>query len=521
MLNNRALIILLVIGTGILSSCTHPVSPPPASSDQVVISGSKSGLTLKTYTFIAKINFTSATALSYKWVFDDSAVTTIPDSIGWQFKTAGTHIFSVSVVQNSDNSVLCSATDTIMIGSSPYLAISPDSTKVNGVSTVLFTATLEAAIMPTHYSVVWQMDTAHFTVANHDTTSITFWTQVTHTVSATLLDSTGHTIATGATLLFDTIHQYGPNDTTSNNFTWIQFTNVSGENDMTGCWVFAPNDIYALNGNLHHFDGTSWTLATLNGQAPGALSGFSIFGFNDNDFWIYGYDILYHWNGTNVIETRLESTGVYSTADGAIHSAWGTSSSDMFFVGDSGTILHFDGTNWTKMNSGTTRQLNSICGTSDNNIYAVGYNTSTGQSEVLHYNGSSWSEDVLATSGTAQNWGIGSVWACDSASHTFAAASGTSVFRRTDNGTWRNDSIIALSTQIGMDVTGQSSNDIFAVGSFGLVLHWNGASWQRYDQFLSESDPSYFPQQISMNENTICIVGYKDGTSWVLVGQRQ
>ncbi|MDP4242848.1 MAG: hypothetical protein Q8921_08955, partial [Bacteroidota bacterium] len=32
------------------------------------------------------------------------------------------------------------------------------------------------------------------------------------------------------------------NDTTSHNFTWTEFTNVNGESNMTGCWVFGPND---------------------------------------------------------------------------------------------------------------------------------------------------------------------------------------------------------------------------------------------------------------------------------------
>src|SRR4029077_14317125 len=103
---------------------------------------------------------------------------------------------------------------------------------------------------------------------------------------------------------------------------------------MTGCWVFGLNDIYALNDNLYHFDGTSWTQATLNGHTPGALSGASLFGFTDNNFWIIDGSIMYHWNGSTVEETRLENTGVWHYPhDGIIHSAWGTSSNDMYFVG--------------------------------------------------------------------------------------------------------------------------------------------------------------------------------------------
>ena len=37
-----------------------------------------------------------------------------------------------------------------------------------------------------------------------------------------------------------------------------------------------------------------------------------------------------------------------------LYGVWGSSASDVFAVGDGGTILHYDGSAWSAMSSGTT-----------------------------------------------------------------------------------------------------------------------------------------------------------------------
>lgn len=331
-----------------------------------------------------------------------------------------------------------------------------------------------------------------------------------------ILDTTHH----------DTIVKPPPSDTTSHNFTWTEFNNVGNENNMTGCWVFGPNCILANNSYMYEWNGSTWQRLNLYSPDPqigkninGSLSGYSIFGFDTNNYWMTDGSVLYHYDGNGIALTYR----VYYLSHSAIHSAWGTSSNDMYFVGDSGTILHFDGTNWTKMVTPSIKELNSIWGTADNNIYAAGYNISTGETEVLHYDGSSWSKDVLSTSGIAQNWGINWVYASDSAGHETVAASGWTVFRRTDQGPWRSDSGMVpnnIGGNIWMGIYGNGSNDLLGAGDGGMVMHWSGHTWKRYDQFLSVGDNNYLHNSASIKGNTACIVGVKDGTSWVLVGQR-
>ena len=70
-----------------------------------------------------------------------------------------------------------------------------------------------------------------------------------------------------------------------------------------------------------------------------------------------------------------------------LNGVWGTSSSDLFAVGMIGTILHYEGTEWSDMTSGTTQGLYAVWGTSSSDVYAVGT-----YGVILHYDGTQWSE---------------------------------------------------------------------------------------------------------------------------------
>ena len=58
-----------------------------------------------------------------------------------------------------------------------------------------------------------------------------------------------------------------------------------------------------------------------------------------------------------------------------LRGVWGTSPTDVYAVGSRGTILHYDGTDWSAMVSPVDLEsLNDVWGTSSDDIYAVGQN---------------------------------------------------------------------------------------------------------------------------------------------------
>lgn len=70
----------------------------------------------------------------------------------------------------------------------------------------------------------------------------------------------------------------------------------------------------------------------------------------------------------------------YCDTEGWLQDVWGSSGNDVFAVGDNGTILHYDGTQWRQMNSGTSETLYDVWGVSGSDVFAVG----TGGT-ILHY----------------------------------------------------------------------------------------------------------------------------------------
>src|SRR4051812_40617907 len=69
-----------------------------------------------------------------------------------------------------------------------------------------------------------------------------------------------------------------------------------------------------------------------------------------------------------------------------LHAVWAASASDVFAVGDGGTIVRRVSGTWTTMTSPTTNNLRGIWGLSSSDVWADG---SAGT--VVHFNGTSWS----------------------------------------------------------------------------------------------------------------------------------
>jgi len=86
-----------------------------------------------------------------------------------------------------------------------------------------------------------------------------------------------------------------------------------------------------------------------------------------------------------------------------LRSVWGTASNDVWAVGDGGTILHFNGTTWVRVNSGTSSNLRAVWGVAPKRVWAVGE-----KGTLLEYNGGSWSTRPVLVGRTYNGVGGGS-----------------------------------------------------------------------------------------------------------------
>ena len=89
---------------------------------------------------------------------------------------------------------------------------------------------------------------------------------------------------------------------------------------------------------------------------------------------------------TLMLAVVLMAVGCFFAEPAMLDDVWGSSSSDVFVVGTSGTIVHYDGKEWREMTSGTTNFLGGVWGVSPSDVFAVGsFET------ILHYDGKEWS----------------------------------------------------------------------------------------------------------------------------------
>jgi hypothetical protein len=150
------------------------------------------------------------------------------------------------------------------------------------------------------------------------------------------------------------------------------------------------------------------------------------------------------------------------TSSVTIYGLWGFSSTDIFAVGSSGAIFHYDGTAWSPMSSPTTEILSSVWGSSPDNLFAVG-----SYGKILHYNGAAWTS---MTSGTT-NYLYG-VWG--SAPDTVYAVGKNATVLRFDGSTWINMNYPGTESLYG--VHGRSGTDVYAVETYDVV-HFDGVAW--------------------------------------------
>lgn len=138
------------------------------------------------------------------------------------------------------------------------------------------------------------------------------------------------------------------------------------EEDLWGTWGASPDDVWAVGGRgraagqatVLHYDGQSWTTADV---------------------------------------PDLERPGV-----NAFFKVWGTAANNVYFVGQNGACLHWDGSQLTEFGVGTSEDLISLWGSGPDDIILVG---GRGNGVMSHWNGTDWS-----TSSISPAPGVNGIW---------------------------------------------------------------------------------------------------------------
>lgn len=220
-------------------------------------------------------------------------------------------------------------------------------------------------------------------------------------------------------------------------------------------WVggTGPSDVWMVGekGRIAHWDGsafvehTSGTTATLWG----------VWAASEADAWAVGgtpeggtnqpNDIVLHWNGSSWSPITLPNDVVGR----ALYKVWGTSSDDLYVVGEFGTIWHKKGADWMLESNPpiAVSTLFTVSGSSGSDVYAVG------NFDVLHSDGATWEKLAIDLTGSVN--GV----ACASADEVAIVGFG-GLKQRFVQGAWVDDFL------------SEPHSDLHAVWADGQGVYW-------------------------------------------------
>ncbi|MBT3635028.1 MAG: hypothetical protein HOB17_04560 [Candidatus Marinimicrobia bacterium] len=305
-------------------------------------------------------------------------------------------------------------------------------------------------------------------------------------------------------------------DTTSHDYTWVIDTLGTNGSYLRDVAIVDENNIWVVGNietddaeyNAAHWNGTEWVLF---GIYSNTLNLYRIKYFSENDIWVTSFGFPIHWNGTDWTLYHLQNMGIHVSTGYGI---WGTSSSNIYFVGHQGAIVYYDGENFEQMDSGTEVDLLNIWGTYNDEtgseiIWTSGHD-SYGNSVFLVYTNGMWHPvyDVNSykyvfrpdsLSGT-----IGGLWSSDNDLYVYT----TWGIYQCPISTVGEGEIIWLGENgdATEKILGTNDNNLFFYRSGSEIRHFNGSTWHLYDEIINPLDVL---NSIDVRENLAVTVGYR------------
>jgi len=342
-------------------------------------------------------------------------------------------------------------------------------------------------------------------------------------------------------------------DTTSHNFTWqtFEFGDIgAGSSLIYDVAIINENDIWAVGEiymndslgnpdpnayNAVHWNGQSWELKRImfytfcpQGPGEGSYPASSIFAFdNENIVISSGSQIAYIKNG---IQIKKECVPV------SVNKILGASLNDFYIVGYGGGIARYNGSSWTKIESGTTLGLSDVFGNETSAIYACGGNLNTGQGIILKINSNNTVSKII----DSYYYGTGfdstkmfednlygplvGIWVAENGN---IYTVGNLIYRfnkiKWDYAKGIEYNYLGAGEFSGRgflwDVSGTANNDFFFVGQRNTIRHFNGINAiQLGEPFSYTSEYSWL--SVDYKINVAVTVGRKGGNAAINIFKR-
>jgi hypothetical protein len=272
----------------------------------------------------------------------------------------------------------------------------------------------------------------------------------------------------------------------------VDYGSLPGTIQLESIWGSSATDVWGANGDapdvrdcLWHYDGVKWSRAT-EGTPITDFTGnkvvYAVWGSAQNNVWAFGRKInqgvlsafIMHYNGSQWIDITPTNVSALSSH---LYNVYATAANNIW-VGGYEYVLHYDGGKWNTIKVADSIIVGSISG-NDRNLYLTTYspyNNNDFRTICMFFN------NRFVIIEEAPNYpikfGLG-IWVRQKDIKTFE--NGIISANIKDNGTidvnsWHRELITTTSFGLG-SILVQSSKNVFAVGVWNLVYHFNGTDW--------------------------------------------
>ena len=272
---------------------------------------------------------------------------------------------------------------------------------------------------------------------------------------------------------------------------WDRYDDIPDNWSMAAVWAFSADNVYAVGtigeltveaaacsdcGRIFHYDGESWRAYSPSQSGTRILT--DIWAASPTDIFVSeALGPIWHFDGSDWTPIDL----ILPTPLAFVVDMWGTSAENIFAIsrgfdiggGVRGYVSRFDGDTWSLMQLPIETELHGLWGADTDDVYAVGTSD-----VIMHYDGNQDGLWTVEHANPAQNR-LRSIWGSDAE----LVAVGTAGFIM-QRGTQNNDDWVTVESGVEVDllrVWSDDRGDFYAVGNEGTVLRKErgGQRWIR------------------------------------------
>jgi len=272
----------------------------------------------------------------------------------------------------------------------------------------------------------------------------------------------------------------------------IDYGNIPSLIQLESIWGSSAVDVWGANGDapdvrdcLWHYDGVKWSRATEGTpitEGDGNKVVYSVWGSSQNDVWAFGRKInqgslsafIMYYNGSQWIDATPANV---AALDINLYSVYGKAADNIWVEGYE-YALHYNGSNWNTHKVADSIIVGSISG-NDKYLYLTTYSP---WDDFTPRNLCLFSEGNFIVIDQSPvfpiKFGLG-LWVSHQEIKSFEDGIISNYIKEDGsvnvNG-WRRELTTATSFGLG-SVLAQSTKNVFAVGVWNLIYHFNGTDW--------------------------------------------